>query len=229
MLLLYEWGAWQYAADFKGRSLIARTLLNDFFQRFGMSSLYLPALIVVVVLFCWHLVRRDPWGPQPLLHMWMWLESIVLALPLFVLGVAIFREPTAQLPVAEAVQVGASGLGWQASLVLSMGAGIFEELLFRLIAIALLHMLLVDLLSVSEYYGAIGSVLISSIAFALVHQGQLYEGGSFQLAKFLFFTAAGIYFAGVYLLRGFGIAVATHAIYDVFYDLMAAVVQQGSN
>jgi len=58
---------------------------------------------------------------------------------------------------------------WQAQVVFSVGAGIYEELFFRLVGIALLHALLVDLLKLPEHWGAIAAVMLSAVAFALYH------------------------------------------------------------
>jgi hypothetical protein len=102
---------------------------------------------------------------------------------------------------------------WPSQLVFSVGAGIYEELLFRLIAIALLHLLIVDLFKVPHKVGATLAVLISSVAFALYH---FSEANPFAWASFTAYMVAGVYFALIYLGRGFGIAVGVHAMYDVF-------------
>ena len=232
IMAFYELGAWWYRSELADYSLKAKSLLNNFFHWFGVTGFFLPGLIVVVVLLCWHVVRRDPWRPQPWLHVSMWLESIALAVVLFVFSAVLFREPVMGLPAAQAVVGGPQDLvewwdGWKINLLLSMGAGIYEELVFRLIAIALFHMILVDILALPEHYGALGAVLGSAIAFGLIHFG-FDEASPFHWGRFLFFTGAGVYLAAVYLLRGFGIVVATHAIYDIFV-ISAPFLQQGTD
>ncbi|WP_432798605.1 lysostaphin resistance A-like protein [Poriferisphaera sp. WC338] len=219
LIVLYELGALLYVRE-NGNTLPtlkAELLLSKFFNLFGVTGYYLPGLILVVVLFCWHLVRRDPWKPEFRLYVIMWVESLVWTLPLLVFAAIVMREQqggseaVAVLQAAEAAGNGASGgiPDLQAGLLLSVGAGIYEELLFRLIGIALLHTLLVDVLALPPYVGAMGAVLGSSLAFAWVHPDAQ------ALGMFAFYTVAGIYFAAVYLARGFGIVVATHALYDV--------------
>jgi len=46
------------------------------------------------------------------------------------------------------------------------------------------------------------------------------HGEPFNGAFFAFRTAAGLYFAGLYRVRGFGIAVGAHAFYDVLAGLL---------
>jgi hypothetical protein len=210
--------------------IYARSLLRDFFDLFGASAYYLPAAIVIAVLVALHITRGDPWRCEPKLYGLMALEALTLAVPLFVFGLVIARRPEAAGVIDETIitplqhlatnggsSPDASGPGtWQARLVFSIGAGIYEELLFRLIAIALLHLLLVDVLALPEHVGAFGAVGGSAIAFALYH---FSSDNPFSIGLALYYTGTGVYFAGVYVLRGFGIVAATHALYDVYIVL----------
>ncbi len=215
LLVFYEVGTLVFATEGAHgvtRSIYARSLLQDFFELLGASGYYLPGLIVVVLLLSWHLVQRDPWRIQPRLYGLMWGESMLLALPLFVFAMVVFREPTAAGAPAMALAGTEATGGWQTQLVLSIGAGIYEELLFRLIAIALLHLLLVDVLALPEQAGAAAAIAVSALAFALYH---FSADNPFTISKCLFYGGAGVYLAGVYVLRGFGIVAGTHAAYDV--------------
>lgn len=206
-----------------GPDIYARALMRDFFQLFGVAAYYLPAVIVVVVLLSWHVVRRDPWRVEPRLYALMLAESVLLAVPLFVFGLVIARQPQiggAAPPLQMLAQAG--GLDhWPAQLVFSIGAGIYEELLFRLIAIALLHALLADALAIPEPWAAVGSIGASAIAFALYH----FSRGNFELGLAIYYTVAGVYFAGVYITRGFGIVAASHAFYDVLVVILSLRAQ----
>jgi membrane protease YdiL (CAAX protease family) len=73
-------------------------------------------------------------------------------------------------------------------------------------------MILVDVLALPRPWGATGAVIGSAIAFAVYHFPNL---GAMRFSLALFYTAAGVYFAVIYVARGFGIVVGTHAIYDV--------------
>ena len=196
--------------------IYARRILDKLFEYFGVTGVYLPGVIVLVVLLSWHVVSRDRWRFEPCIYGWMWVESLGLALPLFVLMLVLFGQPTSQWALMQATDYVA--VTWQAQLVFSIGAGIYEELLFRLFAIALIHLVLVDMLAMSQWIGAIGAVTVSALAFALYHFG---VGNPFDWIKCLFFTVAGVYFAAVYLLRGFGIAAGCHALYDVMVVAMS--------
>ena len=116
-------------------------------------------------------------------------------------------------PLNRAAQAAPAQLEWRSEILFAIGAGIYEELMFRLIGIAALHALLVSLLALPEKYGAAGAVIISALAFSAYH----FTTRDFAWGEFGFYTLAGIYFAGIYVGRGFGIVAATHAVYDLLW------------
>lgn len=209
LLVIYEFGAYHYAMS--GRELTARSWVVEFFEVFGAAGDYLPGFAVVVVLLAWHFVRRDRLHFQPTLYMGMAFESVAMAMPLLMFGLLSgAREAVVLGQAGGAVLAGGQ---WQADMVLSIGAGVYEELVFRLVLIAGLHMLLVDMLGLAPGRGAMLAIVGSAVIFALSH---LRMGDNFDWVAFTFYCVAGFYFAMIYVLRGFGIVVATHALYDVF-------------
>lgn len=207
LLAVYEVGALTLLTD---TQLTATRLLGQFFALFGVTGVHLPAIAVAGVLLGMHLARKkDPWLPELKLHPVMWGESLVLAMPLFVLMTVLLREP---MPATTLTQPEVWGV-WRRDMVIAIGAGVYEELLFRLVAIAVIHAVTRDLLSLPEEVCVISSVGLSSLGFALVHF--IGDHNPFTMIKMLFYTVAGVYFAAIYLTRGFGIVVAVHALYDV--------------
>ncbi len=103
-------------------------------------------------------------------------------------------------------------------LVLSLGAGIYEELLFRLILVTGLFALL-RLLPISNRAQYIIAAIIGAFLFSLAHYvGAL--GYEFTLSSFVFRFLMGLALNALFLFRGFGIAAMTHALYDVIVTLM---------
>lgn len=226
LLVVYEVGTVVFVRDTATGAeyrIIAFNLLNDFLTLFGATGRYLPALAVVSVLTFWHIARGDPWRVRPTVVGGMWLESAAWALPLLALAVLMGRY----LPLAGgfhslASDVGAgTSISWAAAaggggsaswVVLSIGAGIYEELVFRLIGFSLVGFLLADLLGVRPRRAMLATLLITSVAFSLYH----YLGHETpHWRSFVFRTLAGLFFGAVYLWRGFGVAAGAHAAYDV--------------
>jgi len=107
-----------------------------------------------------------------------------------------------------------------AKIVTGIGAGIYEELVFRLILICLLMLLFQDALRLTHKNSVVLSFLISAALFSAHHHidffsGQINSTDPFNLTKFAFRTIAGIYFAVIFALRGFGITAGTHAFYNI--------------
>ena len=197
--------------------VVAFILMLKFFALFGAVGTILPPLAVIAILIFWHLARKDPWDFDPKLYAGMFGESILWAIPIFVIGLAVTRHAApgfaflqAAAPPPEATQ-----LPWQTESVLSIGAGIYEELLFRLIAIILLNIILVDIFDIKVQTAIPIIILTSAILFAAYHYLGAEGAKSFDLATFAFRSAMGVYLAGIFIYRGFGIAVGTHTTYDL--------------
>jgi membrane protease YdiL (CAAX protease family) len=111
-------------------------------------------------------------------------------------------------------------LSFWSKMAISVGAGLYEELMFRMLLIAVIHTLLVDVGKASEGLGATIAVIISAAAFAWYHKS---PGVAMTAQQAMFYVLAGLYFGAIYVLRGFGIVVAVHALYDVIaFSLLAS-------
>ena len=112
----------------------------------------------------------------------------------------------------------AGRLGTGQELMLSLGAGIYEELVFRLILVSLLVAVL-RLFIAQGRLRYMTAAVIGALIFSAVHYiGSL--GDVFTLQSFTFRFLMGLALNGIYLWRGFGIAAMTHALFDVFVTLM---------
>lgn len=113
------------------------------------------------------------------------------------------------------------------NIVTGIGAGIYEEFVFRLILICLLMLLLQDMLGLSYRTSITLAVVIAALLFSAHHHlfllnGRFVIGEAFSWPAFLFRTAAGLYFAALFALRGFGITAGTHAFHNVIAALLNA-------
>lgn len=109
----------------------------------------------------------------------------------------------------------AAGLGPLDNFVLSLGAGLYEELVFRLILLGGSVWLMTKVARIKSVWAVIGAVIVTSLIFSGIHYvGSMAD--DFTLYSFAFRFLAGAIFAGLFYARGFAVAVYTHAIYDVF-------------
>ncbi len=96
---------------------------------------------------------------------------------------------------------------------LSLGAGIYEELFFRVILVSAL-LLLFKKLFTKRYFAVALSMILAAAIFSLVHFIGLM-GDPFTFGSFLFRFLFGLALNAIYIWRGFGMAAWTHAIYDL--------------
>lgn len=220
ILALYELGSGLYLATGDAPETIrAHHLLIRVFDLFGAGGFYLPGALLVVVLLVWQVISRDSWRVRPRVLGGMLIESIAWVVVLLaftrvltaVLGLGAQAPPAASAPAMDSI----AALPWQARATIAVGAGLYEELLFRLVGITLLHMILADLLGAPRRWAAAAAIVISALTFALYHDHVRTAAGTLDWPLLAYFTAAGIAFGIVYAWRGFGIVVAMHAGFDL--------------
>jgi hypothetical protein len=194
------------------------TLRNgaDTWMRWGLEAVGLghpcwpPALLAVFFLL-WCLLRSDS-CPKDLIGVVsaMVIEAVFFALGLWGLSRALgpvlegFGIPLAWHPAtAEALR----------QTITFIGAGVYEEVLFRLLLftglVRLMQLVFIPLLLAVPVAASASAAL-----FSAAHYVGPY-GEVFHTYTFLFRMLAGLYFAAVYQFRGFGIAAGSHALYDV--------------
>ncbi len=188
------------------------------FQHFGMTALWGPPLLVLAAFLIWSWRRKHD-RPDDLFGVWllMAIESVVFALLLWGLS-------RAQTPILERL---ANVLSVREHLpptfaltVSYVGAGVYEEVLFRLLLFPAI-LWLIRLVGVPELPAVALAVLLSALAFAAAHH--VGPGSEpFGHAVFFFRTLAGVYFALLFQLRGFGIAAGAHACYDILVGVAMA-------
>lgn len=241
LVIFYEIGTVLVNTDTLDQSqirVVAFVWLRDLFRYFGFEEQVvwiLPPLVVMLVLLGLQIASKKPWSVNLADLVPMLGECMVLAVPLVVLSLLLnthVAQPDQQIQAAAAFQALPSdqparpaGQNLLASVVTGIGAGIYEELIFRLILICLLIMLFQDLLGAPHRSALVLSVLISAGLFSAHHHiliigGRIGIGLPFSWPEFGFRTLAGVYFAVLFAIRGFGITAGTHA----FYDIIATVL-----
>jgi len=105
--------------------------------------------------------------------------------------------------------------GFFSGLIMSLGAGFYEELAFRVVLFGLGLLLLQRFIKIRPTVLLLSWALVSVLIFSGWHYVGTY-GDPFQLASFTFRTVCGLAFVAIYRLRGFAPAVWCHALYDIW-------------
>lgn len=202
LALLYEAGAlWVARGSGPGRELLAPRMIRELLSWLGLAGYWVPGLVLVVALLVWHRMRRDHWRARAVVLALMVGESLLLTVPLLVLS--------ALLPQERPLDTG--GLG--AHLLLAVGAGVYEELVFRLLLISGLAWLCIELAGLrrgTAWWVAAG---LAAVLFSLCHFEPL-GWQPFRWGPFWFQLAAGVYLSIIFLGRGLGVSGGCHAAYN---------------
>lgn len=236
LILIYEIGVRILAGD-GGESIRngADAWMRVFLVKAGIELSWLPPLLLVGTLVAWHLSTKQPWKMNWDTYGGMAAESFLYAFVLIMLGQITdygFRQSEWKELQFESTS---HYSGYLVRMITFMGAGIYEEFLFRLCSLPIVYFALRGLF-VPRNWAVAGTVVTTSLVFSLAHYlGPSSDGHAMSLLTdavvrvqssrdlwfgFSFRLLAGMFFAALYFLRGFGIAVGAHAVYDVFVGVI---------
>ncbi|MFO7904100.1 MAG: CPBP family intramembrane glutamic endopeptidase [Planctomycetota bacterium] len=198
----------------------ADTWLRNLLESLGFGQYFLLPLLTCAILLGWHHTRHESWSLDRGVLPTMLLESLLFAMVLF--GVAHVQRALCAPALTPIVSTSGEGVtaGIIGRLIGYCGAGIYEEVLFRL-------MLLPATAGVLKWTGFswrsswIWGIVVTSLIFSAAHYEVFTAGGyAFDLRSFIFRFLAGSFFATLFVLRSFGIAVGSHALYDILVELI---------
>jgi hypothetical protein len=208
LVIWYEVWSWYVSRAGNGdRALVAHSALRGLLEWFGIVGFWVPGVVLVIALVVRHTQRRERWrlrvGVPPL----MALESVLAALPLLALA-GLFAQAR-----------DATSGELKRRLMFALGAGIYEELVFRMLLIAGLIWLATELVHLPRRTAFMIAIPLAAVGFALCHVLPVgFE--EFRWGSFWFRVVAGLYLTVLYLGRGLGIAAGGHAAYNVALALL---------
>ncbi len=206
-LALYQTFALRYGTQLLAPRDLARLLA---YFGAGASAALLPPALIVVVLLVQHFIERSKWTFHPAVLLGMLGESFAWVLPMLALS-----HFTSQ-PMA--ATTGAAPGQFARQALQGLGAGIYEEFIFRLVLAGLILFVLAGLLEFRKDASAVVAIFAQAVLFSLYHlsHAQVTGAAAFPWSLFVFRMLAGAYLGALFILRGYGIAVGTHAVWNLY-------------
>lgn len=211
LFLVYQLGVLAIYPMINGADFLTRFL----FQNLGLSRSaylgYMLALAAVFVIAVVALRKRQSINLATFLP--ILLESAIYALTMGSLILLVMTRVFGINPRLAAGGIDQQGL--LTRVVMSLGAGVWEETIFRLLLLTGLALLGERVLGLRRGLAVIVALAISSLLFSAVHHIPPY-GDPLRVGVFTFRFLAGICFGLLFLFRGFAVAAYTHALYDIY-------------
>ncbi|MBN2292024.1 MAG: CPBP family intramembrane metalloprotease [Pirellulales bacterium] len=191
--------------------------LRQLLDWMGFGQYFLLPLLTIGILLVWQYTSRKPWRVSRGVLCGMAVESLLLAVCLrMILHIQdVFSQTFSSQDMTAAISANISSTF--GNLVMFLGAGIYEELLFRLILLsatiwAMHHF------GMKQKASVFAAVVLTSMLFSAAHYIGA-QGEPLQLFSFSFRFIAGVFFCVLFVYRGFGIAAGTHAAYDIIVGI----------
>jgi hypothetical protein len=216
LFLAYQLGVILIYPMINGADFLTRLLL----QNLGLSrTAYIGYIAVVALLFAIAVVtlrRRQQINMRIVVP--VLLESAIYALTMGSVIVLVMTRIFGLDPHLAAGWPVASGItheGIVTRMVMSIGAGVWEETVFRLALLTGIAVFAEKVLGLRRVLALVLALAISSFLFSAVHHIPPY-GDPLRIGVFTFRALAGVFFGLLYWFRGFAVAVYTHALYDLY-------------
>lgn len=225
LLVLYEVLAFALSGTELGRvrngaDVLLKSLFIALGGRYGVTAFG----VLLLGVGAWLVVRdRRLNGPMvPRYFAGMFLESLLYAMVLgwvtSTLTALLLNGRLALVAQTGAAVQGLTSFTLPTQLMISLGAGIYEELLFRVILVSGLAALARSVFKWRPVPAGVFAAIVGALVFSLFHYVGPY-GDELTVGSFTFRAIAGLLFSGLYLLRGFGVAAWSHALYDVILSV----------
>ncbi len=204
LLLAYEFMT-LFIGNYSDYSIrnFAEVIFKELLNQFGIHGTFAIALIIVcLTTLIFYLQDR-----KTLVFQFHYLFMIILEGALYAVIFGYLTSTVTSLLFLNMTPAGDRSL----EIMLSLGAGFYEELIFRVLLFSGSAYTLI-LLKMHPVKAWLLAAVFSSIIFSWCHylNGELF---SFLSAFFRFFMA--ILLCILYKIRGFGVVAYTHAIYDL--------------
>lgn len=210
LLLMYE--ALIYLAQPDARHVVRISVdvwIKTLFHYIGQDALSIT--LIAVALLGIVIIYRERNRLSTLKLSYFFTMLIEASLYAFLLALLITFTVNSLLQIIQADPV--EQLSMLQKMALSLGAGLYEELFFRVILVSALLFIFKKIFSKPLLSYALAMILAAAI-FSFAHYiGEL--GDPFTLGSFLFRLLFGLALNAIYIWRGFGMAAWTHAIYDL--------------
>jgi hypothetical protein len=199
----------------------ADVLLKDAFIAVAGRNgplIFIAAVVGIGIWFVARDIKSTGQGVRPVIFGGMLAEAIALATAFgIVIGTLTVKllGSLHALSMINAAPTPIAQMSWATRLMLSLGAGLYEELLFRVLLVSALA----GGARLAFGWGVKGAGVFATLVGALIFSAFHYigpYGDPFRLTSFTFRAISGVAFSALYLTRGFGITAWTHALYDAF-------------
>ena len=184
----------------------ADVLLRKVLPTIGLSGIYGMGLLLLVGILIAFFINKGKFKDISLrsnYFIFMIFESLFWSVILFVIlsqGQLLLGKGTGKLLIQQ--------------IVLSIGSGIFEEFVFRVLLVGGIALIVGIFIKKQYLYKMSISIIIAAIIFSIFHFVGEYADTP-KISLFLLRLLAGIVLGYVYIFRGFGIAAYSHSFYNL--------------
>lgn len=213
LFLFYQVGVLAWPKMINGADLITRGLIHLLHQSFELYGLVNAGLLLVFVVVVLLLRKYQRFSLKMFVPVVIESSIYAVAMGVLIIQVMGWLGINPSMFIAAATAVEALPKNTLIRIAFACGAGVHEEILFRLILLTGTLWLLHRLFGVRRWLAILLAVVLTSLLFSAAHH--VVGGEPWRVGAFVFRFFVGLILATLFQLRGLAVAVYTHALYDV--------------
>ncbi len=182
-------------------------IYDELFDKVNWAGAVVFNMLLLSLLFFAIYRTRDERKHLPGMYAWMFFEATVWAAALYVISILL-------QPYLLVIEPWWDVVGH--NLTVAIGAGIFEEFLFRFLLLDGIATLFIRGLGAPRRFACGVAIVMSAGVFSFAHHAASHIGSEeWNLGVFTIRALLGSLIGLLYCVRGLGIVVYTHALYNV--------------
>ena len=197
-----------------GRSnLLMPVYIQNALEWVGLNIPFFTAGVILIVLVCQQLMHHESWKINGWSVLRIYLESILWVLPLVALAwLTTNTMPASILPPQES-----PAMDIIRKIMGAIGAGVYEEFVFRLVLLQGLLLLFIDILKSDKFATTIISIFVVSVVFTACHftMGELTSLTTLNWSRVIFLLLAGCMWGVLAVWKGYAYAACSHVWWDL--------------
>lgn len=227
LLAIYEFGVlWAGSSRESEVRNGADFWMRGWLESIGLDGFLVLPILVISMLLAWHRWGHFRWRISRETLVGMFAESLLLAVALLVLAQVQDMAFQCFFPSALSIREQTPGqrpllsvaAAFGPRMIAFVGAGVYEEVMFRLTMLPACCAFFRGCRMPKNWAAGL-AIFLTSLLFSVAHYiGP--AGEPFSVFSFTFRVTAGCFFATVFMLRGFGITVGCHALYDILVGIL---------
>lgn len=195
-----------------GNNLLMPQYIQTALEWVGLDIPFFTAGVIIIVLICQQFMHHESWRINGWVLLRIYIESALWVLPL----VALSWLTTSFVPAEILPSQDSQSMTIFRQAVEAIGAGVYEEFIFRLVLLQGLLLLFVDIMKSDKFITSVISIFVVAALFAACHFSmEQLQLQNIHWSRAVFLLLAGFMWGILAIWKGYAYAACSHVWWNL--------------